>query len=80
MDTGLYIQLSWAFAGIGWFIAVLAVRKAHSLWRINGDLAQRYHNVKDAYDKLLEQHDDWCLDEKTDPNGISFDDLRLPKK
>ena len=80
MNTGLYIQLSWALAGIGWFIAVIAVRKAHSLWRINGELAHRYHVLKDAYDKLVEQHEAWCVDEKTDPNGISFDDLRPPPK
>jgi hypothetical protein len=80
MDAGLYIQLSWALAGIGWSVAFLCFRKAYSLWRINGELAHRYHVLKDAYDKLVEQHDAWCIDEKTDPNGISFisfDDLQL---
>jgi hypothetical protein len=79
MDVGLYIQLAWAFAAVGWFVAVICFRKAWKLWRINGELAQRYWALKHAYDKLVEQHDAWCVDEKTDPNGISFDDLKLPR-
>ena len=80
MDIGLYIQLAWALAAVGWFVAVIAVRKGYKLWRTNGELAQRYWTLKKAYDTLIDQHEDWCLDEKTDPNGISFDDLRLPSK
>ena len=80
MDAAFYFQLSWALALVGWLVAVVAVRKGYKLWRTNGELAQRYWTLKKAYDKLIEQHEDWCLDENTDPNGISFDDLKIKKK
>ena len=79
MDTAS-LQLSWTLTFAGWLIAAIAIHRAYSLWRTNGELAQRYWKLKNAYDKLVEQHDAWCVDEKTDPNGISFDDLRLKEK
>lgn len=75
MDLVFWYHFGWACAVVGWLIAVIAVRKAHSLWRTNGELAHRYHMVKKAYDALLNEHDAWCADEQTDPNGYPFKDL-----
>lgn len=67
MDYALWFQLSWALAALGWLIAAIAVRKGWTLWRINGELAQRYHKLKKKYDKLAEEHQCWCEEGDTDP-------------